>query len=187
MYSLNLLPPQIKQEINFSKKNAKIIKYLTTSLSVLVITLSLFVGLALAIYNEKNIAELEKTSARESIELKKEVQEKANDFSDRLSLIKKLKAARTDWNAILAALAENTPTGIQIESVTFTTKEKTRAKISGFARSDQDVALFKDLLAEAEYFSYVDIESVSESGKPAAGGGSSKSFSISLSLVTGKK
>jgi Tfp pilus assembly protein PilN len=187
MYSLNLLPPEIKQEINYSKKNAKLVKYLGISLSAFLIILALFVVLAMAVNNEKTMAETQKASAQEIIEQNKEIEINANDLSERLKLIKKLKNGRTDWNAIFRSLADNTPTGVQLDSISFTLKEKTRAKITGFARSDRDIVLFKDLVNASEYFDYVDIENISEASDPTGGGAETKSFAISLTLKGAKK
>jgi Tfp pilus assembly protein PilN len=187
MFSLNLLPPEIKEEIAYSKKNARILKYLGFSLSGFILIFAFFFGLGLAIKNKQSVYEVEKTSAQRILETSKDTQAKANDLSERLKLIKKLKDGRTDWNAIFEALSANTPTGVQLASIDISTEKNSRVKITGLAKTDRDIALFKDLLAQSKVFEYVDIENISEASDPTGGNQPTKSFMINLNLEGAKK
>lgn len=188
MYSLNLLPPEIKQEINYARRNARIVKYLALSLSSFIIIIALFFGLALIIKNEQKIANLEKDSSKKILAQNQSIEAKANDLSQRLRLIKKLKNNRTDWPKIFTALSENTPTGVQLTSITLSTSsQKTRPKVTGLAKSDRDIVLFKDLLAKTDFFSYIDIENMAEASDPTGRNLSTKSFVMSFTLKTGVK
>jgi Tfp pilus assembly protein PilN len=187
MFSLNLLPPDIKEELVFSKRNAKLIKYLSFSLSGMIILFAFFFGLGMTIRNQQKIYEVEKASAERIIESNKDMQKKADDLSVRLGLIKKLKATRMDWTNIFNTLSANTPTGVQLDSFDIATDGKSRAKINGLARSDRDIVLFKDLLSQTKVFGYVDIENISEASDPSGQNQTTKNFLLSLSLAGVKK
>jgi len=186
MFSLNLLPPEIKEEIAFSKKNAKLVRYLGFSLSGVILIFAFFFGLGLAINNERNIYEVQKASSARIIEADKKMQENAKDLSDRLALIKKLQNGRPDWTTIFQTLSDNTPTGVQLDGIDISTLKNSRAKITGIAKSDRDIVLFKDLLSQTKVFLYVDIENIAQASDPTGKNQPTESFMISLSLAGAK-
>ncbi|MDD5693183.1 MAG: PilN domain-containing protein [Patescibacteria group bacterium] len=185
MNNLNLLPPEIKDEINYAKKNAKLVSTLTLLLSVCIVFFAFFLVLIIIINDQKNIANIEKEFSTKLVQDKASMEQKASDLSKRLVLVKKLKDNRTDWDTILKKITESTPAGLQLQSVQITNNEKNRAIISGIALSDRDIVLFKDLLTATNYFKYVDIESITENGK-AASGADQKVFVLSFTLSGGK-
>ncbi len=169
MNRLNLLPPEIKEEINYAKKNAKLVSRLTLILSICIAMIVFFVVLAIIIRDQENIAKAEKEFAEKLVQDKAPVEQKSSDIAIRLALIKKLKTQRTDWEEIFQKISANTPAGLQLQSIEMTNNEKTRATISGMALSDRDIVLFKDLLSGTDAFKYVDIESITEGGKSTEG------------------
>lgn len=183
MNRLNLLPPEIKGEIRFAKKNAKLINYLTLFLSLCIILIAFFLVLAIVIRDQENIAKIERDFSADLVQDKMDIKQKSSDLASRLALIKKLKGERTDWDTILKKIADNTPSGLQLQSVQMTNNQKTRATISGIANSDKDVVLFKDLLTNSGIFKYVDIESITENGTSTSG--SVKKLFVLTFTITG--
>ncbi len=181
MNNLNLLPPEIKDEINFAKKNAKLISTLTIFLSVCIVIFTFFLVIVIVIMEQNNVAIIEKEFSAKLVSDKALIEKKAGDLSKRLTLISKLKNNRTDWDNILKKITDSTPVGLQLQSIQITNNEKTRTIISGIATSDKDIVLFKDLLAASDYFKYVDIESITENGK-APNGLDQKIFVLSFTL-----
>jgi Tfp pilus assembly protein PilN len=182
MNRLNLLPPEMKEEINYAKKNTRLVSKLTLMLSVCLVLIVFFVVLGIVLKEQENVAKVEKEFSEKLVQDKSQVEKNASDLSDRLILIKKLKTERTDWDTIFKKISDNTPAGLQLQSIQVTNDAKTRATISGIALSDRDVVLFKDLLSNSGLFKYVDIESITENGK-AASGATQKLFVLTFTIA----
>jgi Tfp pilus assembly protein PilN len=183
MNKLNLLPTEIKDEINYAKKNTKLVRLLFISIGLLFAILAFFVVLIFIIKNEESIAGVEHNSAKRLVDQKNHIEKEANDLADRLTTIKKLKKERIDWSTILNKLDENTPADLQIQSIEISNSEKKRAKITGAAKTNRDVVLFKDLLSSSKIFKFVDIETITEGTETTKGNASIKNFTISFSMA----
>ena len=186
MISLNLLPPEIKSEIYYAKKNTRLSKSFRLTVLLTVSLLAFFGLLFFIIRNENNLATERKELAANRVVENQGTEEESIDLANRLLKIKKLKSEQTDWNEILSVLSQSTPPGLRIQTLTLNKDIKSKGKITGIARSDRDIALFKELLAENEIFKYVDVESITGANS-ATSSEQRKTFVISLYLKVGSK
>ena len=180
MIRLNLLPPEIKKEINYAKKNAKIINNLAYVLCALAILAGFFIILAVAIGGKHDVFATEKKYATALIEQKAKIEQSGNDLAIRLNLIKKIKASRTNWNELLTKIAESTPPGVRLQSIEINNNSKNRSTVMGFANTDRDIVLFRDLLTSTNKFYFIDLESIAEGGIVGTNQANGKVFVITF-------
>jgi|GEM_PF-1105212 len=180
MIRLNLLPPEIKKEINFAKKNAKIVNNLAYVLCALAILAGFFIILAVVIGGKHSVYATEKKYATALVEQKAKIEQSGNDLAVRLNLIKKIKASRTNWNELLDKIAESTPPGVRLQSIEINNNSKNRSTITGVANTDRDIAIFKDLLASTNKFYFIDLESIADGGVVGTNQANGKIFVITF-------
>ncbi|MEI7690236.1 MAG: PilN domain-containing protein [bacterium] len=180
MIRLNLLPPEIKKEINYAKKNAKIVNNLAYVLCVLAILAGFFTVLAVVIGGKHNVYATEKKYATALVEQKAKIEQSGNDLAIRLNLIKKIKASRTNWNELLTKIAESTPPGVRLQSIEINNNSKNRSTVTGVAKTDRDIVLFRDLLTSTNKFYFIDLESIAEGGIVGANQANGKVFVLTF-------
>lgn len=87
-----------------------------------------------------------------------------------------------DWNAVLQAIADATPTDTQLTSLTLASAEGKSATVTvaGTTTSRRSIILFKDRLTVTQPFTAADISNISESD---ATGSKVFTFSIDVSMT----
>src|SRR3989344_682901 len=161
---INLVPPEIKQ-----RKGLKSLVYVVT-LAYIVVASVLVLGLAgLATYNYtqkiylgSQQAELDRLAAEKNKD--KTLLSQAAFIQDRVKNAATYKALY-DWNAVLDAIAQSTPTNTRLTSIKISgdaTKPPTVA-ISGESADRRSIILFKDKLALTKPFDGAGITSLTES------------------------
>lgn len=162
MTRLNLLPPEIRNEIALSKKNAKLRQFVYYSITAAIAMAVIYMLAIFYLYTQKIEFEKQKAVAQSQIADEEKTFLKAKDMYTRLELVKKIKKNSIDWIFVLNEVAKQTPGSVQIE--TFTTNQTDlRVKLTGFALNDKDAVTFKENLSKSELFNYVDIESITRS------------------------
>lgn len=183
MSRLNLLPEEIKNEIVTSKKNAKLRQLSFDLWAIFIVLVAVYLVLAFYLYTQKDDALKSKTTAEAQINKQKDNYNKALDFYNRISNVKKIQSSATDWDAILKDIGDRVPVSIVITNLTLA-DSTSRSKMIGNAATDKDVAVLKENLAKSEYFQYVDIDSISKVIDPLQR--EVRNFSISFTLKNEK-
>ena len=183
MIRLNLLPPEVREEIDKSKVNFRLRQYVYYAVMVAIGIVALFAVVMFLIWTRKDEAQRQINLAKSQIQEVGSDFTKASNLSARIDLIKKIKSNALNWTEILAEIGKRTPANVQIENLTFV-KADNRIKLTGIAIDDKDIANFKESLSKSEMFSYVDIESITKSTNQA--GVEAKSFSITFILKGAK-
>lgn len=159
MKTLSLLPPEIREEIELSKKNAKLRQYFYFSVMTATCLMVVYMVAIFFLYTQKTELERQKVLAKDQISSQETSFAKAKDLSSRIDLIKKIIKNSINWNLLFSEVAKQTPQNVQID--TFVTKKNDpRVKVNGTALTDKDAVAFKENLAKSEMFEYVDIESI---------------------------
>lgn len=182
MIRLNLLPPEVKEGIDYSKKNAALYQLLLKVLAGFAVLVGLMVIVGSMVYYGKVGATEELEVAKSQLAAWNSTERDAKDFAARLSLISKLKKEDLNWPAIFAEMAKSTPPNIRLASYDFTNNSKERVIITGFALSNTDIGKYRELLSSSDLFKYVDIESIIQSNDPADATVKALLFKISLNL-----
>jgi Tfp pilus assembly protein PilN len=177
------MPPEIKNEINFAKKNAKLVKYLTEIAAFLVVLIGFFGVLTFVIGSEQKVATIEKNLASAQVNNQQDIVSGSQDLATRINLIGQLSNQKINWTEVLSALSASTPANVQLETANISSDPKVRTKIFGYASSNTDVVLFKDLLAGSKQFQYVDIESITPGSDPTGANRPTQVFSLTGNMV----
>jgi Tfp pilus assembly protein PilN len=184
MNSINLLPPDIKKSIEQRKKNARTVHYFWRSFMYALLALAIsgaaYVGIE-QLYH-KNTAELAK--AETEISSYGDVEAKAKSVAEKLSTIKSIQKEINSWSGVILEIQKVMPSNVSLSRVSLKSDSKTRAEITGFAKTKEGIASLRDALDESEYFEYVDIESASTE-KDAKTEINLESFVITFSLSKG--
>ncbi len=182
MIRLNLLPPDIKEERKYSRKNAKIYEGIVRGAAIVLTLLVMMFIIGFIVWNNRNIARESRNDASKQVSNMKEVEVTATDIYSRLQLISKLKSDRINWNKVLSELAAQTPASVKLVNIDFTNADKDRVNLAGFASASADVGIFRDQLSKTTLFQYIDLESVSAATDPADKAKNGVSFRITLTL-----
>ncbi|MDD3480953.1 MAG: PilN domain-containing protein [Patescibacteria group bacterium] len=159
MNRINLLPAEIKADIEQSKRNKKVLSYLLRAIFILIIIIASTIALHLYI-NSKLSSYLSDIEQKElSIVKYGNLEKDAKNLSDRLVSIEEIDASSNTWSPVVAGIQEVMPSGAYLSSIKIDSDPKTRNSFSGIASSKSVVAALRDSLEDSEKFEYVDIES----------------------------
>ncbi len=158
---INLLPPDLKNQIGFSKRNAKLQVYVwLLGLSVLVcgglFGYSYYHAHQALLAAQKDIA-----AKQQQIDTYKDIEAKAKAINERVTAIKSISASQSHFSLLLAELARYTPRTVIIQALTLTGDDKKSVRIQATADSKASIASFRDALETAPRISGADIENIS--------------------------
>ncbi len=163
---INLLPPNLKEQVRFAKLNRLALRYLRFTVVIIVVLGVIFGGTIFYLNVQANTVSKDVAQKQLDIAATAAFQAQANDISLRLSAIKYIQAQQTHFSTLLNDLAKALPTGVSIDSITLTGSDKTAVKINVTAPSYNQVLAFRDVFAQSPRIAGVDLESIG----PAGGG-----------------
>lgn len=160
---INLLPPDIKEQIHYSKRNGATINYL------IILTLGFIISGGLIGYSylslDKSLskAKLDLASKQAKVAEFKDLEANAKQVNARISAIKSISAGQSRFSSILDDLARYTPKSVIISSITLTGDDKKPVRIVATGDSYASIASLRDALATVPRISGVDIENITYS------------------------
>ncbi|MDP3992987.1 MAG: PilN domain-containing protein [bacterium] len=180
---INLVPPEIKK-----LKGVRSLGFVLT-LGYIVVTAALLLGLAgLVTYNYtqkialgSEQAELDRLVAEKS--KNKTIVDQAALIQNRVKSVANYKDAY-DWNQVLVAVANSTPTNIRLTSIKVSSDadKPPTVTMTGETGERRSIVLFKDKLALTKPFSGASISSITESTAE-----NNKTYTFSMSVGITKK
>lgn len=176
------MPPEIKKELGYGRKNAKIYQNLLRLFAIFFATIALMGFVYLVVLDNLILATHNRKSAQFQNSRLEETKISATDIYNRINLIGKLRKDRLNWEHIFSDIAKSTPAGVRLIGFDFTNISKNRVELVGFALSNADVGNFRELLSESSIFQYIDIENLSAGADPLDSNKSGVTFKISLNL-----
>ncbi len=182
MIRLNLLPPEIKEEIEYSHKNANYYQYLVRSLAVISGIFALMFVIGFIVWNNKIVASEIRQDAATQLAKMSQVEIDAKDFYARLNLIDKIRKDKLNWNKIFTEVGNSTPSGVRLIGFNFTDINTDRIAINGFANSAADVGIYREQLSKTTIFQFVDVESVTAGTDPVDNSRAGVTFRITASF-----
>ena len=158
---INLMPPEIKEQIRFAKLNRLALRYLWGAVFV-VIALGGVFGWALYNLNAQTKAATANAADKQDTidHLTSTFVPKAKEASDRLSAIKAVQASQTRFSSVIADIAKVEPTGVSIKSMTLTGVDKVPVVIMISADSYNSALAFRNALANSTRIAGADLESI---------------------------
>lgn len=184
MNSINILPPEIKQEIQQAKRNSKAVSYLFRSilLSGIVILISistfLFLNYSLKKAND-NLGQKE-----EEITKFGSLETQAKNIADRIASIRNITNASNKWSEVIGEIQNIMPSGIYLRTVKMDDAVKGRGQMTGIARTKNEIASLRELMEKSKKFEFVDIE-MSSTTEDLRTKSPIETFTISFSLEKG--
>ena len=158
---INLMPPDIKEQIRFAKLNRTTLRYLW---GAVVVVLALGGVFEWAIYT---LNAQTKTASAGAAEKQQTIDKLTNTFvpmakeaSDRLSAIKTVQANQTHFSAVIADIGKVEPTGVIIKSMTLTGADKVPVVIVISASNYNAALAFRNALANSPRVAGADLESI---------------------------
>lgn len=182
MIRLNLLPPEVKEQIDYSHKNAQLYQILVQSLAVIFGVLACMFVIGFIVWNNRQIAEETRSDAFVQLSKLKQTEIDAKELNARLNLIDKIRKDKLNWTKIFTEIANNTPSGVRLNGFDFTNAQKDRVTFGGFAGTAGDVGTYREQLSKSALFKFVDVESLTASDDPSDGTRQGFTFRITFSL-----
>ena len=182
---INLLPPTIKQEIRFSKRNARLVGYLKlTTFLVVILAGSLFTGRwyldQQAAAADKAVTETEAESAKY-----KQLQDDAKSLNSRLTAIQAIQKSQAKFSILLGDLAQTMPQGTAISSIVLTGDDKKPVKLTVKALDYKTAIGFRDNITKSKRISAADIDQI-QLDQPQPGQPQFYTVTVTFSFNPGK-
>jgi Tfp pilus assembly protein PilN len=162
---INLLPPDLKEQIHYAKLNRVTLRYLWVLVAVVLVLGGIFGG-TFYLMNQQaagvaaDVADKQKTIA----DLSRTFVPKAKDASDRLNAIKYVQGTQTRFSALIADIAKVVPQGVSIDSLTLTGDDKTPVTIAVTAQSYDAALALRNALITSPRIAGADLETISATG-----------------------
>jgi hypothetical protein len=159
---INLLPPEQKEQIRYSKLNRMALTYVRVLLLVIIVIGGIF---GAAIYwVGQTTAKVESDVAEKTVhlaELNNSFVPKAKDASDRLAAIKFVQTSQTRFSAVVADIAKVVPQGVSIDAMTLTGDDKTPVRLTVSSSSYAGALALRNALTTSPRVAGADIETIS--------------------------
>ena len=174
---INLLPPNLKEQVRYAKLNRLVLRYLRVTALVIVVIAGIFAGTIFYLHLQAGTVSSDVASKEQQIASTAAFQAQANDIAQRLAAIKYIQGQQTHFSTLLDDLAKVLPTGVSIDAITLTGSATAPVRINVTANSYNSVLAFRDAFAQSPRISGVDLESIAQ----ASGG------SFQASVIIGFK
>lgn len=184
MINIDLLPPEIKDEIKQSKMNKQILGFAVKMFLILLAYVILMGAYYFWFTNTLNAVTQRYTQEDKEVSKYGQVEEEAKKVADRLESVKKIEANTNHWSGAIGEIAKVVPSGVSLLSIDIKSVKNNRNQITGEAKSKTGVAALRDSMEKSEYFEFVDIES-SITTEDKTAGNEYENFTLSFSLEKG--
>jgi Tfp pilus assembly protein PilN len=159
---INLLPPDIKEQIKYAKLNRLALQYLRVTVAVVVVLGVIFAGAFYFIGQQTATITSDVTSEGQTIAaLNGSFVPEAQSASDRLTAIAYVQSTQTHFSSVIADLAKVLPQGVSIDSITLTGNDLTPVDLAMTAQTYDEALAVRNALATSPRIANADLESIS--------------------------
>lgn len=160
---INLLPPEIKEQVRFSKRNVVLRRYAILTTFVAAVLLGTLLGAH--VFADRQIANLEDGLEEKRMELVEyeELESQVGSLDSRLNTISRLYDQQTRFSALLEDLADVLPDGAFINSIVLTGEADQPVQITVSTASFTQAGTINGALSSSERIESVDIQSINAS------------------------
>ena len=159
---INLLPPSAKEDKAYAKLNTQLLRYVWLLVFLIIILGVIFGGTEVYLARQRQSYSKTLTAKQAQIATFSSLEAQAKSANARLKAFKVLVGSQTRFSDLLADLANHTPQGVFINSITLS-GTKAAVQISATANSYQSAASLRDALATSPRVRQADIESITNS------------------------
>lgn len=178
---INLMPPDLKEQIRFAKMNRVALTYARVAVAVVVALGGIFAWSLVQVQQQtkdKSAAVAEKL--KEVNSLKAQVLPKAQDASDRLSAVKYVQSTHTRFSLLISDIANVIPDGVVLDQLSLTGNEKMPVQVSISAKQYDQVLAFRNAIVTSPRISAADIVTITA-------GGATKNYNFKATVIIGFK
>lgn len=162
---INILPPEIKQQLSYARRNTKLLRQLLVSFAVATLLAGLM-WLSFWYVNKQTLDYQAALGHRQADrEAYKDVELKVQTMQSNLGLIEKLLNEKTKYSALLDDLAATLPSGSYINHLSLTGNEKEPLELLITVDSFNKAAELRNSLIASARIKSADIQSVTEDKK----------------------
>lgn len=162
---INLLPPDIKSQIKFGRRNAALLRYLMLAAALAVVLAAEFALGQIYVNNQIKKAESELAAKNASIAKYRDLEAKAQTVNSRIISIQAIQGSQAKFSLLLDDLAAATPQGVAITSISLTGDDKKPVRVSATALDYKTALSFRDSIAKSPRISAADIESIQQTDR----------------------
>lgn len=157
---INLLPPEYKEQVRYSKYNVVLLRYLL----LLVVAGGLLVSTLWIVhrYADNQISDYQDTLAerRQGLEQYSDLKQEVEQLDQRLDTISQLYDQQTRFSTLLEDLAAVLPSGAYINNIVLTGESDQPVQVLISASSFEQAGVIKNALTESPRIDSVDIQNI---------------------------
>lgn len=157
---INLLPPDIKQEIIYSKRNSVLLHYTVLVGAVMIILAGALMAARLYLNSQIDSVSLQIQEKEAQIAKYKDLESTAKTLNARIVSIQKIQKDQAKFSVLLDDLAKNIPQGTAITSLTLTGNDKAPVQIKVKAVDYKTATSVREGISKSARISAADIESI---------------------------
>jgi Tfp pilus assembly protein PilN len=162
---INLLPPDLKEQIRFAKMNRIALRYVRVLVAVAIVLGGIFGAAFYELGNQTRAIVSDVTNQQATIAaLNSSFTPKAKDASDRLNAIKYVEATQTRFSAVIGDIAKVVPQGVSIDAMTLTGDDTKPVSIAVTAQSYAAALAFRNALITSPRIAGADLETIANNG-----------------------
>lgn len=161
---INLLPPQVKEQLAFAKLNAVVMRYLKVVTALIIVLAVAFGGTYVYLSQRISGIDTELANKQAVVDSYKPTQKAAKVLNDRVAAIKSIQNAQPRFSKLLDDIAKFTLKGTSITSLALTGEDNKPLVISATAQSYSEAVSLRDALATSGRISGADIQSIADQG-----------------------
>lgn len=174
---INLLPPDIKEEITYSKYNAIVVRYLVIVLGVAALLAGALIGAQFYLGQKTSASTNRLIDTQSKMSQYSSVQKQAKELNARITSIQTIQNSQTRFSELLSNLAAATPQGVALTGIALTNDKTKPVRVQAQAVDYRSALAFRDSIVNSPAFTAADAESITQ-GDP---------YSISLTFTFNPK
>jgi Tfp pilus assembly protein PilN len=159
---INLLPPQLKEDIHFAKQNAWLIGYVKVLIAVGVVLVGIFVGTHIYLQKQLTSVNAQVGEKQSTISQYSKVEKQAAAANERLEAIKQVSDQRTHFAELLDAISSVLPKGVILQQLSLTGDVTHPVAIDYQANSYQTAIAMRDALLLSPKIQAADITGINK-------------------------
>ena len=157
---INLLPPDIKSEITYSKRNALLMRYVKGTVAISLLLAGALLGGRLLLNQQVKEVDARMADKQTQIASYSKVEKDAKKLNERLTSIAGIQKSQSKFSVLLSDLAQDMPQGTSITSIILTGDDKKPVRLIVHAQDYKTALGFRDSIVRSKRISAADIENI---------------------------
>ncbi len=162
---INLIPPQLKAEIKYSRWNGQVVHYLRIVIALALVVGGGFAATSYSLYKRTSAVEQDIATKQAKAATYKPTVSTAKALNERVAAIKTIQSSQPRFSLLLADIAKFSLKGTAINSISLTGADSKPVQISATSASYTAAVSLRDALAASPRISAADLISVTSNSQ----------------------